>query len=99
MAWAPPSVGDELRQVRAGARDARLAALRATAEADLARRDGKPKQARQQEALAASYRAMHHAYRQHETAFAATMTDRTEWERTTRQPRHRRRGKPCLMRH
>ena len=32
-AWAPPWVGDELRQVRAGARDARLAALRATAEA------------------------------------------------------------------
>ena len=32
-AWAPPWVGDELRQVRAGARDARLAALRAAAEA------------------------------------------------------------------
>jgi hypothetical protein len=86
-AWAPPWVGDELRQVRAGARDARLAALRATAEAGLARRDGKPEQARQQEALDASYQAMHHAYRQHETAFAATMADRTEWERTTRHQR------------
>ena len=32
-AWAPPWVGDELRQVRAAARDARLAALRAAAEA------------------------------------------------------------------
>jgi hypothetical protein len=86
-AWAPPWVGDELRRVRAGARDARLAALRATAEAGLARRDRKPKQARQQEALAASYRAMHHAYRQHETALAATMADRTEWERITRRQR------------
>jgi conjugative relaxase-like TrwC/TraI family protein len=86
-AWAPPWVGDELRQVRAAARDTRLAALRATAEAGLARRDGKPEQARQQEALASSYQAMHHAYRQHETAFAATMADRTEWERTTRHQR------------
>ncbi len=32
-AWAPQYVGDELRQVRAGARDARLAAVRAAAEA------------------------------------------------------------------
>jgi hypothetical protein len=32
-AWAPPWVGDELRQARACARDARLAALRADAEA------------------------------------------------------------------
>jgi hypothetical protein len=86
-AWAPPWVGDQLRQVRAGARDARLAALRATAEAGLARRDGKRKQAGQQEALAASYQAMHHAYRQQETAFAATMADRTEWERATRHQR------------
>ena len=86
-AWAPPWVGDQLRQVRAGARDARLAALRATAEAGLARRDGKHGQARQQQALAASYQAMHHAYRQHETAFAATMADRTEWERATRRQR------------
>lgn len=86
-AWAPPWVGDELRQVRAGVRDARLAALRATAEAGLALRDGKPEQARQQEALAASYDAMHHAYRQRETVFAATMADRAEWERTTRHQR------------
>ena len=33
-AWAPQYVGDELRQVRAAAWDARLAAVRATAEAD-----------------------------------------------------------------
>ena len=30
---------------------------------------------------------MHDAYRQHETAFAATMADRTEWERATRHQR------------
>jgi hypothetical protein len=30
---------------------------------------------------------MHHAYRQHETVFAATMADRTEWERATRHQR------------
>ena len=86
-AWAPPWVGDELRQVRAGARDARLAALRATAEADPARRDGKHREASQQDALAASYRAMRDAYRQHETAFAVTMADRTDWERATRHQR------------
>jgi hypothetical protein len=30
---------------------------------------------------------MRDAYRQHETAFAATMADRTDWERTTRHQR------------
>jgi hypothetical protein len=32
-AWAPPWVGDKLRQIRAAAWDARLAGLRASAEA------------------------------------------------------------------
>src|SRR2546422_11290958 len=35
-AWAPQHVGDELRQVRAAAWDARLAGLRAAAEARIA---------------------------------------------------------------
>ena len=39
-AWAPQWVGDELRQVRAGAREARLAAARAGAEAAAAERSG-----------------------------------------------------------
>ena len=39
-AWAPQWVGDELRQVRAAAWDARLAGLRAAAEADAARQRG-----------------------------------------------------------
>jgi hypothetical protein len=36
-AWAPPWVGDKLRQVRAAAREARLAGLRASAEAGFRR--------------------------------------------------------------
>jgi hypothetical protein len=39
-AWAPRYVGDELRQVRAGAWEARLAAVCAIAEAEAAQRRG-----------------------------------------------------------
>ena len=39
-AWAPLWVGDELRQVRVGAREAHLAAARAGAEAAAADRSG-----------------------------------------------------------
>ena len=42
-AWAPRYVGDELRQVRAAAWDARLAALRATAEARAAGQPRRPR--------------------------------------------------------
>jgi conjugative relaxase-like TrwC/TraI family protein len=86
-AWAPPWTGDELRQARTGARDADLAALRAAAEADAARRRGERREARRQRSLAASYRAMHDAYGQRETALATAMEDRTDWERATRQQR------------
>jgi hypothetical protein len=85
--WAPLWVGDELRQARAGARDARLAALRATAEAAAARRRGPPGQAAGHEALAASYQALHDTYRERETALAVTMTDRADWEQATRYQR------------
>ena len=54
-AWAPQWVGDELRQVRGGAREARLAAARASAEAAAARRSGHHEAAARHEALAASY--------------------------------------------
>ena len=87
-AWAPQWVGDELRQVRAAAWDARLAGLRATAEADAARRHGNHQQAAQKEALAGSYQALHDAYRQREGVFAATMADRADWEMATVQQRH-----------
>jgi conjugative relaxase-like TrwC/TraI family protein len=86
-AWAPQYVGDELRQVRAAAWDARLAGLRAAAEATAARHRGDPGTATQKQELAASYHALHHAYRQRETTFAATMADRADWDAATRAQR------------
>ena len=83
-AWAPQWTGEELRQVRLGAAEARLAAIRATAEADTAHRHGQHETAAQQQALAASYQAMHDAYREREAVFAAVMADRQQWE--TRHP-------------
>jgi hypothetical protein len=87
-AWAPKWVGDELRQVRLGAREARLAAIRAEAEVKAAAGRGDDQAAARQQTLAASYRAMHDAYRDRETVFATTMADRTDWEQATRQQRH-----------
>ena len=86
-AWAPPWVGDQLRQARTGARDARLAALRITAEAAASLRRGERDRSAEQRALADSYHAMHDRYRQSETALAQTMNDRTEWEQATRHQR------------
>jgi hypothetical protein len=86
-AWAPQWTSEELRQVRLGAADARLAAIRATAEADTAHRRGQHEQAAQQQALAASYQAMHDVYAEREAVFAAAMTDRQQWETATRQQR------------
>jgi hypothetical protein len=62
-AWAPQYVGDQLRQVRAAAHDARLAGLRATAEATAASHRGDHNEAIRQQELAASYQALHQAYR------------------------------------
>ena len=87
-AWAPQHVGDELRQVRAAAWDARLAAVRAAAEAEAAQRRGQPEQAARQQALAASYRAIRDAYAEREVTFAAVMADRADWDAATRHQRH-----------
>jgi hypothetical protein len=87
-AWAPQDVGDELRQVRAAAWRARLAGLRASAEAKAAARRGQHETAAPQHQLAASYQALHQAYRQRETIFAATMADRADWDTATRAQRH-----------
>ena len=87
-AWAPQYVGDELRQVRAAAWDARLAGLRASAEAGAARQRGNRHEADQKYALAGSCQALHDAYRQREDVFAATMADRADWENATVQQRH-----------
>jgi hypothetical protein len=80
-------VNDELRQARAAARDAHLAALRATAEATAARNRGEHEATARQQALAASYQALHDAYREREKVLAVTMDDRAAWERATRQQR------------
>jgi hypothetical protein len=87
-AWAPQYVGDQLRQVRAAGHDARLAGLRAAAEAAAARHRGDHDSAARQQELAASYQALHEAYRQRETVFAATMADRADWDAATRAQRH-----------
>jgi hypothetical protein len=87
-AWAPRWVGDELRQVRTGAHDARLAGLRAAAEAQAALRRGQHEQASQQQTLAASYQALHDIYAERESVFAAVMTDRADWDAATRAQRH-----------
>ena len=87
-AWAPQYVGDELRQVRAAAWHARLAAIRAGAEAKAAARRGQHDHAAQQHQLGDSYHALHEAYRQRETVFAAIMADRADWDAATRAQRH-----------
>ena len=87
-AWAPQYLGDELRQVRAGARDARLAGIRAGAEAEAARRRGQHEQAIRRQELAASYQALHDIYAERETVFAAVMADRADWDAATRAQRH-----------
>jgi hypothetical protein len=87
-AWAPKWVGDELRQVRLGAGEARLAAIRADAEAQAAAGRGDEHAANRQQILAASYRAMHYAYREREAVFSMVMADRADWEQATRQQRH-----------
>jgi hypothetical protein len=87
-AWAPKWVGDELRQVRLAAREARLAAIRAEAEAKAAAARGDEHAVARQPILADSYRAMRDAYGERETVFAQAMADRADWELATRQQRH-----------
>jgi len=82
-AWAPRYVGDELRQVRAAAWDARLAGLRAATEAGVAEQRGDHDHAGAQQKLAAGYQALEQAYRQRETVFSQTMADRADWDQAT----------------
>jgi len=77
-AWAPRYVGDELRQVRAAAWDARLAGLRTSAEARSAGQHGDDGRAAAKHKLTAGYQALERAYRQRETVFAQTMADRAD---------------------
>jgi hypothetical protein len=87
-AWAPPYVADELRQVRAAAHEARLAGLRASAEAVAIGNSGDHNTATRQQELAASYHVLHQAYLARETVFAAIMADRADWDNATRAQRH-----------
>ena len=70
-AWAPQYIGDELRQVRDAAWDARLTSLRAAADARAAQLRGDHLQAIRDQEGARSYRALEDAYRQRESVFAA----------------------------
>jgi len=81
-------VGDELRQVRAAAWKAHVAALRAGAVAKAASSRGQHDTAARQQELAGSYHALHATYRQRETVFAAVMADRVDWDAATRAQRH-----------
>jgi len=87
-AWAPRYVGDELRQVRAAAWEARPPGLRAAVEAAAARQRGDHGTATSQHDLAASYRALHEVYKQRENVFSAVMADRDDWDAATRAQRH-----------
>jgi len=86
--WAPPHVGDELREVRVSAVDAGVAAARADAEARVARRRGDDEAAARHETLAQSSRAAARFYREREAADAAAMEDREAWARVTKGSRH-----------
>ena len=67
---------------------ARLAGLRAAAEAAAAAKNGEPGTAARRQELAASYHALHDAYRQREEVFATIMADRADWDTATRTQRH-----------
>jgi hypothetical protein len=82
-AWAPRHVGKELRLARLGAFDATLGAIRATAEAQAARKAGDHVGAGRHETLAASYQALRDLYEQREHTLAQAIADRQEWEHAT----------------
>jgi conjugative relaxase-like TrwC/TraI family protein len=86
-AWAPRYVTTALRQVRMGAEDAELQAIRRDVLARANRQRGQEDAAVANEALAASYRAMADAYRSRQMILEATERDRREWEAITEQPR------------
>jgi hypothetical protein len=86
-AWAPQYVGDELRQVRVAAWDARLSSLRAAADARADAQRGDQGHAAAKHKLAASYQALERTYREREAVFTQTMADRADWETATRAQR------------
>jgi TrwC relaxase/AAA domain len=87
-AWLPQYVGGELRQVRQARNDMTMAAIKADAEAALARREGDADRASRHEALGRSARAAGVFYAQREELDARLMEDRSEALRLTEGPRH-----------
>src|SRR6202035_250229 len=53
-----------------------------------AAKNADPGTAARQQKLAASYHALHQAFQKRETAFAAVMADRADWDTATRAQRH-----------
>jgi hypothetical protein len=84
-ALVPTPAGPWSSQVPAITDAARHAYLTKVAALMDARQD---RTATRQHELAASYQALHEAYRQRETVFAATLADRADWDAATRAQRH-----------
>jgi hypothetical protein len=85
--WAPRYVTGALRNIRIGAADAELQAIRRDALARASRDHDRPDAAAANEKLAGSYRAMAAIYRSYELTLAATEQDRRQWQAITEQPR------------
>ncbi len=86
--WAPAHVGRLLRGVRLSAEDARLQAIRADAEAKVARASGDHEAAARHEQLAGSAGALEGLYRKQDEELAKTQEDRDLWDKLTRGSRY-----------
>jgi hypothetical protein len=86
--WAPPHVGRLLRGVRLIAEETRLQAIRADAEAKVARASGNHEAAARHEHLAGSATALEGLYRKQDEELAQTQEDRDLWDKLTRGSRH-----------
>jgi hypothetical protein len=87
-AWLPEYAGAELRQVRHARRDMSLAAARADAEAQAARKSGDALLAGRHDALARSAQAATAFYARREELDASLIEDRTEALRLLEGPLH-----------
>jgi conjugative relaxase-like TrwC/TraI family protein len=86
--WAPRYTAEQLRSARLAAEQASLAAVRAEAEATLARAAGDTVVAERHEQLANASRQAEHQLRASEAVLATTMEDRDEWSRATEVERY-----------
>jgi hypothetical protein len=86
--WAPLHVGRLLRGVRLGAEEARLQAILAAAEAEVAKASGNHQAAARHEQLAGSAQSLEGLYRRQEEELNKTQEDRDLWDKLTRGSRH-----------